>query len=685
MLAMEYKDRQIRIVLFSGGRGTCAISKFLLDRLHIRLTVAINAYDDGLSTGRLRNFIPGMLGPSDLRKNISVLSYAGDEAGKRLKWLFEMRFPTDMDREQILACLRAIAAMAPDQCSIPEMAGALVALNFRTLCELAADLRAFLELQDRREAEGTCFDYADCSLGNLIFSGRYLRVGQNFNVTCEEIARLCSCRAEVLNVTDGMNLVLTALKEDGTYLPRESDIVSPQKTPAPISELFLLPAYLADEQNAELDAMKNLEEKIAFLRSLEVFPSLNPVLLERLAEADMIIYGPGTQHSSLMPSYVTLGLAEAVRANSRAVKAFICNIAKDNDIEQESVDTLLNKFVFYSARKGALADTSHPLEGLITHAFLQQEAGEDHVHLHYFRQKRDNETGDTRQLRDVLGLDEIYARDWEGLPGKHHGDLIGRELLSLLEFQSGLEDRQSGSHLLSIIVPALDEERTVESVLRQLLAEDMSMIGVRKEVILVDGGSSDATASIAENIDGVRVVRLSDSSGYGDALRAGFEACRGSIVATFPADGEYSTSDIEQVARPVLGGDSEVCFGSRVMKCFNYDDALKRIYEGHTGLYLMGKYGGLLLSVASFWRQGQFLSDPLTQLRVFNYDFLRRLSLSESNFGIVGEIVGKTCACQKRIFEVPVSFTPRGKAEGKKMNARHGLEVLRSLLTRRQV
>ena len=497
------------------------------------------------------------------------------------------------------------------------------------------------------------------------------------------MTHLCSCRAEVLNVTDGMNLVLTALKEDGTYLPRESDIVSRQMTPAPISELFLLPAYLEEEQRAKLTALATQEQKAAFLRSLEVFPPINPVLRERLADADMIIYGPGTQHSSLMPSYLTLGLTELIRANRQAVKVFICNIAKDNDIEQESVDSLLNKFAFYSSRKGEVDLSPHPLDGLITHAFVQKEAGEDHVHLRYFRQKQSSEAEGAYQLGKILGLDEIYARDWEGLPGKHHSDLIGRELLGLLELQPGLEDRQSGSHLLSIVVPALDESRSVENVLRQLLAEDMSMIDVRKEVILVDGGSSDGTADIAENVEGVRVVRLPADSGYGDALRAGFEASRGSIVATFPADGEYFTTDLEQVVRPVLSGDSEVCFGSRVMKCFNYDDTLKRIYGGNTGLYLIGKYGGLLLSVASFWRQGQFLSDPLTQVRVFHYDFLRRLALSESNFGIIGEIVGKTCARQKRIFEVPVSFAPRGKSEGKKMNARHGLEVLRSLLVHR--
>ncbi|MBD5416429.1 MAG: hypothetical protein HDR50_01880 [Desulfovibrio sp.] len=166
---------------------------------------------------------------------------ADDVAGKSLKWLLEMRFPDA--RERALACLRAIAATAPEDCPMPDMANALASPNFRTLRELAADIGAFLEFQDRREAEGCLFEYADCSLGNLVFSGRWLRPGRDFNAACGELGALCSRRAEVVNVTRGENLVLTALKAAGTYLARESNIVSAQHTPAPIAELFLLPAY----------------------------------------------------------------------------------------------------------------------------------------------------------------------------------------------------------------------------------------------------------------------------------------------------------------------------------------------------------------------------------------------------------------------------------------------------------
>jgi len=675
----------IKIVLFSGGRGTGEISKYLLDRLQVRLTLLVNAYDDGLSTGRLRAFIPGMLGPSDIRKNIALLMDTDDQAGRSLKQAYELRFPDRMEQERALACLRSLAAVAPESNPLPELATSLAYLPFFTLKDLAADAQAFLDYCERRGAEGVSFDFGDCSLGNILFSGRYLRVGQDFNRTCHESAQLCSCKAEVLNVTDGKNLVLTAVKEDGTYLSRESEIVAKQQSQSPIRELFLLPDYLTVSQREELGTL-DLEKKQMYLRGLEVFPALNPLVRERLAEADMIIYGPGTQHSSLLPSYMTRGLSEAVFANERAVKVFVSNVAKDHDIQLESVDSLLGKFAFYSSRKGALPGVvgEGGLAGLVTHAFIQRDVQNDRTRLHYYTTNTSTEASSDAisHMKKGLGLSEVFIRDWEDAPGHHHGYLIERELLGLVERQPSLADRLSGKHLLSIVVLAQNEAHTVERVLRDLQAEDTSLEGVAKEVILVDGGSSDGTPDIAAHVQGVRVVRLPLMSGFGESLRAGIRECRGSIVATFPADGEYLTSELMRAVRPVLRGDAMACFGSRMMKCINLDDVLRRIYGNRRLLYLLSKYGGLALSLVSFLRHGQFLSDPLTSVRVFDYKFLRSLQLSGSSFNIIGEIIGKTCVRQQRIFEVPVSYMPRSLASGKKMSIRTGLGVLRALSKR---
>jgi 2-phospho-L-lactate transferase/gluconeogenesis factor (CofD/UPF0052 family) len=507
-------DCGIKIVIFSGGRGTAAISRFLLDRVRdIRLTVCVNAYDDGLSTGALRSFIPGMLGPSDIRKNLSALAPSGSACLESLKWLFEYRFPLKAEDDEILAGLSAIARLAPHECLFPVMSDHLQQLSYMQLKSLADDVAAFLAYHDlRKDSAGFQRLLPDCSFGNIIFAGRYLLMNHDFNATCLRLGKFIGCQAEVINVSDGANLVLAALEENGAYLERESDIVKERGNAAAISELFLLERYLDDAEKAELDGISSLREKIAFLRAREAFPGLNPMLEERLASADMIIYGPGTQHSSLLPSYLTKGLTEAIEKNMSAVKVFVMNVAKDYDIERESVGTLLSKFSFYCSRKETLP-VGRVDGNLITHAFIQQEMEDNSFHLSYFQNRKRIEN--TSRLAELLGLSEVYTRDWQGEPGRHYSDLIVRELLGLLENTPSLQARRSGTLLLSVVVLALNEESRIEGTLRDLRAVDLSGLGIRKELIVVDGGSTDGTVAIAENVDGVKIVRLASGLGGG--------------------------------------------------------------------------------------------------------------------------------------------------------------------------
>src|SRR6202140_3950526 len=82
---------KLNVVLFSGGSGTQSITEAFLRHPQISLKILINAYDDRHSTGRLRRFIPGMLGPSDVRKNINRLMPATERSQKSLQALSDYR------------------------------------------------------------------------------------------------------------------------------------------------------------------------------------------------------------------------------------------------------------------------------------------------------------------------------------------------------------------------------------------------------------------------------------------------------------------------------------------------------------------------------------------------------------------------------------------------------------------
>jgi hypothetical protein len=84
---------KLSVVLFSGGSGTQTITEAFLKHPQISLTILINAYDDGHSTGRLRRFIPGMLGPSDIRKNINRLMPQSEQRHRALRFISDYRLP----------------------------------------------------------------------------------------------------------------------------------------------------------------------------------------------------------------------------------------------------------------------------------------------------------------------------------------------------------------------------------------------------------------------------------------------------------------------------------------------------------------------------------------------------------------------------------------------------------------
>src|SRR5689334_23707214 len=110
---------RVRVVLFSGGRGSGALTRQLLGDPRVQLTIAINGYDDGASTGEVRRFLGDALGPSDFRKNASRIARVSQSAPPALIRLLDTRLPdgTDVALAERLFELIAISGEAWDDCS----------------------------------------------------------------------------------------------------------------------------------------------------------------------------------------------------------------------------------------------------------------------------------------------------------------------------------------------------------------------------------------------------------------------------------------------------------------------------------------------------------------------------------------------------------------------------------------
>ncbi len=231
----------LRVAVFCGGRGATSILRALLRAPGLQLTVLVNAYDDGLSTGRLRGFVPGMLGASDFRKNLARLLAMSSPVQFAVADLLEYRLPAGAAGHTLDALVDAFGTrtngrrrVRPPRAVLPaSLDGLLHSIDERSARIFHEQLGAFAGYA---RAQSEPFALEDCALGNLLLAGAYVANGRSFNAAVTELARALDCRADVVNVTTGENRILVALKADGEILEREARIVAPQ-SPVPIRAL----------------------------------------------------------------------------------------------------------------------------------------------------------------------------------------------------------------------------------------------------------------------------------------------------------------------------------------------------------------------------------------------------------------------------------------------------------------
>ena len=215
---------------------------------------------------------------------------------------------------------------------------------------------------------------------------------------------------------------------------------------------------------------------------------------------------------------------------------------------------------------------------------------------------------------------------------------------------------------VSFLVPAYNEEATIGEVLERIAG-----LGLDAQVIVVDDGSRDRTAEIAEE-QGATVIRQ-PNAGKGAAIRTAIGAIDGDIAVIQDADMEYDPIEVPELIEPIVRGVADVVYGSRLRG------------GGAQRAYLFWHLvGNRFLSLLTGILFNTTLSDMETGYKAFRVEVLRSLDLRENRFGIEPEITGKICKRRLRIYELPISYYGRTYADGKKITWRDGLEAVRVLL-----
>ena len=222
--------------------------------------------------------------------------------------------------------------------------------------------------------------------------------------------------------------------------------------------------------------------------------------------------------------------------------------------------------------------------------------------------------------------------------------------------------------VLSIVIPAYNEERFIGTLLEQIDAVDLTPLGVEKQIIVVDDHSSDDTSGVVRRFPHVDLHRLERNSGKGRAVRAGMARATGDLLIIQDADLEYDPRDYVPMVQALLDGRGDVVYGSRYLN-----------RGRHANQSLAAYLGGRSLSLAALACTGTYLTDTVTALKLFPRELLMSLTLTTSGFELDHEITAKVLAMGRRIVEVPVRYYPRSRAEGKKIGWRDWVTGVRTL------
>jgi len=216
---------------------------------------------------------------------------------------------------------------------------------------------------------------------------------------------------------------------------------------------------------------------------------------------------------------------------------------------------------------------------------------------------------------------------------------------------------------LSIIIPAYNEAQTIATAIARVQRTPFE-----KDIIVVDDGSTDGTEAVLAALDGVTVIRHPVNRGKGAAIRSGIERASGDFVIIQDADLEYDPADYPLLLGPLSDGRADAVYGSRFLG------------GPHRVLLFWHRVGNFIVTLAANIVANVNLSDMETGFKAFRTNVLKRLKLRADRFGFEPEVTVRLAQGHYRIYEVPISYSGRGYAEGKKITWKDGVAALWVLL-----